>query len=282
MKGIHRTDLTKPKSPASQMLTGRAASIYRNIINAVARAYERIIQMGNIINQSFPQTPMTTLLHYDCMKHEKGASFVYKQLINRKAMGLGLMVAPAYYTWTDKIQHFMSQEQWFSSLNDISKIYISPRAKWNTIQIFLRTIWTPVKDKSSYGHSSNCLNCQHTQADTIHIFTVCTVARRVWNRIEKIIKMLNKWTHLTLTCQQILFHKNITDHTMIGLLVAGKHVITSIMRKVSSNPVHRRVIDAYVKASTLQLCDAYIALYKNTPTWMQLKSTILYVFNQEI
>jgi hypothetical protein len=264
------------------MLTGRFASIYKNIINAVGRAYERIILIGNIINQSFPQTPMTTLLHYDCMKHEKGASFVYKQLINKKAMGSGLMVAPAYYTWTDKIQHFMSQDEWFSSLNNISKIYISPRAKWNTIQIFLRTIWTPAKDKSSFGHSSKCLNCQHTEADTLHIFTVCAVARRVWNRIEQIIKVLNKWSHYTLTCQQILFHKNISDHTVIGLLVAGKYVITSIMRKVSSNPVHRRVIDAYIKASTLQLCDAYIALYKNMAIWLQLKSTILYVLNQEI
>jgi hypothetical protein len=177
----------------------------------------------------------------------------------------------------------MTQEEWFSSLNNISKIYISPRAKWNTIQIFLRTIWTPAKDKSSYGHSSNCLNCRHTHADTIHIFTSCTVARRVWNRIEKIMKMLNKLKqHATLTRQQILFHKDVTDHAIIGLLVAGKYVITSLMRKVSSNPVHRRVIDAYAKSNTIQLCDAYIALYKNTALWMELKSAILYVFNQEI
>jgi hypothetical protein len=282
-KNIHRTDLTNPKLVGTQPLVARAANLYKNTFNAVARAYGNIIQLNQINKESFPLTPMTTLLQYVCMKHDKGASFVYKQLIDRRAINTGLMVAPAYFTWMNKIDHQMTQEEWFSSLDNISKIYISPRAKWNCTQIFMRTIWTPAKDKNLYGHSARCLNCRHLEADTMHIFITCTVARRVWNRIEKILKMLNKLDpRTTLMPQQILFHRRITDHVMIGLLVAGKHVITSLMRKVASNPVHKCVIDMYTKSSTLQLCDAYIALYKNTATWMQLKSTILYIFNEEI
>jgi hypothetical protein len=168
-----RTDLTAPKHPNTQQLEPRASNIFKNIILAVARAYETIIQNNVIIKESYPLTPIATNLQYTCMKHEKGASYIYKQLINRRATNTGLMVAPAYFTWTEAINHDMSQNEWFQSLDNISKIYISPRAKWNCIQIFLRTVWTPLNDNKSYGHSAACLNCSHHKADTLHIYVQC-------------------------------------------------------------------------------------------------------------
>jgi hypothetical protein len=132
-----RTDLTAPKLPSLQQLQPRASNIFKNTIMAVARAYENIIQDNIIIKEYYPLTPMATHLQYTCMKYEKGANFVYKQLINRRANNAGLMVAPAFFKWPEAINHNMSQNEWFQSLDNISKIYMSPRAKWNCTQIFL-------------------------------------------------------------------------------------------------------------------------------------------------
>jgi hypothetical protein len=167
-----------------------------------------------------------------------------------------------------------------STLDNISKIYMSPRAKWNCTQIFLRTIWTPLKDNKSYGHSATCLNCSHHTADTMHIYVHCLAAWRVWSKIEKILKMLNKLgMRSTLSPQQILFHKGCNDHATIGLLMVAKYAITLLMRKVASNPINRRVIDAFMKSNTLQLCETNIFLHKDTSTWSHLKTTIQYILN---
>jgi hypothetical protein len=281
IKTINRIDFTSPKLVNTQPLISRAANLYKNILNAVRRAYPNIIQSSPIIKETYPLTPFVTSLQYTCMKHDKGASFVYKQLINRRANIRGLMTAPAYFTWPNKINHDMTQKEWFSSLDNISQIYISPRAKWNTIQIFMRTIWTPLKNAKSYGHSSACLNCPHWEADTLHIYTSCPVARKVWSKIEKILKMLNKLdSRKSLTPQQILFHKGITDHMMIGLIIAGKYVLSLLMRKVASNPVHERVINSFTKSHLIQLCDVYVTQVKDIAIWMNLKSIVLYTFNQ--
>jgi hypothetical protein len=95
---MERSDLTAPKHPSTQQLITRASSIFRNIMLAVCRAYTNIIQDGVIIRESYPLTPQATNLQYTCMRHVKGASFIYKQLINRRATKTGLMVAPAFYT----------------------------------------------------------------------------------------------------------------------------------------------------------------------------------------
>jgi hypothetical protein len=105
-------------------------------------------------------------------------------------------------------------------------------------------------------------------------------ACRVWSKIEKILKLLNKLdVRRTLTPQQILFHKGYSDHLIIGLIIAGKHALTLLMQKVASNPINERVIDAFTKASAVQLCETYIVLFKNAATWLHLKSMILYVLN---
>jgi hypothetical protein len=163
------------------------------------------------------------------MKHDKGASFVYKQLINRRANTEGLMVAPAYFTWSNTINHGMSQNEWFCSLDNISKIYIT-KGKVELYTNIHEKNMDATEGQKSYGHSATCLNCSHHEADTMHIYVMCTVAHRVWNRIEKILRMLNKLdVRKSLTPQQILFHKGITDHVMIGLLIAGKYMLTLLM-----------------------------------------------------
>jgi hypothetical protein len=89
----------------------------------------------------------------------------------------------------------MTPEEWFKALDTIGKIYMSPRAKWNSRQIFFRTVWMPAKNRqaSRDANTAECLNCFHHTADTLHIFVHCPVARRIWKKIEKIMKLLKKW-----------------------------------------------------------------------------------------
>jgi hypothetical protein len=273
-KNMDRTDLTAPKHSNMQQLEPRASSIFGNIMSAVLRAYTNIIQAGSIIIESYPLTPMATYLHYTFMKYTRGASFIYKQLINRKAKNgqMGYWLLQPFKPGQKKIHH-MTQNEWFKALDSISKVYITPRAKWNCIQIFFRTIWTLLKDNKSYSntHSAECLNCFHHTADTMHVYVQCSVARKIWKNTKKIMKALRKLNdNTTLTPQQILFHRSCTDHIIVGLLMASKYAITLVMPKVTNKPINIRVVDTFLKSQILLLCETYIYLHKNTSMWIKL------------
>jgi hypothetical protein len=77
-------DLTTPKQPQTQNLNPISLTIFKNILAAVKRAYSNISEDGQINKASFPITPMAMSLHYTCLDHVKGVSFIYRQIIYRK------------------------------------------------------------------------------------------------------------------------------------------------------------------------------------------------------
>jgi hypothetical protein len=101
-------------------------------------------------------------------------------------------------------------------------------------------------------------------------------------KIEKIMKVLKKLDKESfLSPQKILFHRATNDHSIVGLLMAGKYAITLLMCKVINKPINKRVIDAFLKSQISQLCETYIYLHNNTSTWAEVETCADYIINSE-
>jgi hypothetical protein len=177
------------KNPQQFGLTGRAKMIFNNIKNAIARGASKIMDDMFTTTYEFSWKADMTLLELTCMRSDKGTSFIYKQHILRTVNKRQIMVAPAYYTWPTRFQHNMTPDEWSKALENINQYYISPCARWCAHQIFLRTIWTPLKESeaSNGTKTPECPNCVEPKADTLHMFLYCPLAKRIWQRIGKIL-----------------------------------------------------------------------------------------------
>jgi hypothetical protein len=162
-------------------------------------------------------------------------------------------------------------------------MHVSPRAKWNVIQIFFRTIWTLLKgaEVSNGQQSSQCQNCFHSPADTLHIYTQCSVANRIWHKVSEIIRVVKKRNQQwVITPCQILFHKNIRDDkVIIPLILAGKNAITNIARKVHSKPTNKWVVNAFLRTEIDLLCGVHMYLIEDTGIWCEIKYQSDYFLN---
>jgi hypothetical protein len=229
------------KNSVTTGLTGKSKMIFNNIKKAISRGGTRIMEDMFTTTFEFCTKANVTHLEYTCMKDDKGTSFIYKKRILKKAEKIQITVAPAYYTWPSRIQHNMTTNEWFNALENINKYYMSPRARWCSHQIFLRMIWTPLKDSdSSHGtRTPECPNCVEPLADTLHMFLSCPLARRIWRRIEKIINTLEGTQNTNkLSPQKILFHKQLQNHHETMLIISVKYAISLLTRSVIGRPKH--------------------------------------------
>jgi hypothetical protein len=178
----YRVNLNEMINPTQIGLTGRAKMIFNNIKSAITRGTSKIIDNSITPTFEFCCKANVTHLEYTCMRSDKGTSFIYKQRILKIAQKRQIMVAPAYYTWPTRLQHNMTPDEWFNALENINHYYISPRARWCSHQIFLRTIWTPLKesDASNGTKTPDCPNCIEPIADTLHMFIHCPLAKRIY------------------------------------------------------------------------------------------------------
>jgi hypothetical protein len=176
----------------------------------------------------------------------------------------------------------MTTEEWCKVLNNVNQYLMSPRAKWCSHQIFLRTIWTPLKDaEASHGTKTpECPNCVEPIADTQHMFLFCPLAKSIWRRVEKILgKIQDVPTTYRLTSQNILFHKQLKEDHEVMLVIAGKYAISLLTRSVISCPKHPKVIDAFLRTQILQTVKAHVTMLRNVSLWLKIERTVYYVLN---
>jgi hypothetical protein len=279
-KDNYRVNLNLFKNADLAGLKGRAKMIFNNIKKAVATSATKTVEELFTPTFEFCRKENETHLEHTCMKSDKGTSFIYKQRILKIAEKRKINVAPAYYTWPSKLQHNMTMDEWFKALDNINKYLMSPKAKWCTHQIFLRTIWTPLKDaEASHGTKTpDCPNCVEPRADTQHMFLYCPLARRIWRRVEKIItKAQESQISYKLTNQKILFHRQIKNEYETMLIIAGKYAISRLTRSVINRPKNPKVIDAFLKTQILQITRAHVIMFKKVSLWLGIERATHYV-----
>ena len=271
-KGQLRYDPALVRDFAQLGIPNQLKGVHKNITRALQRILPQQITTGQIVQGNYPLAQAGTLLHVQCLQKKKGAQFIYKALLQARAEKQKIEVAPAYYTWRNTLGHDMTTKEWYKALEGVGKHRFSPRARWASIQIFLRTLWTPLKQYRSYGEETEgyCPSCNDWPADTQHLLYRCITAERAWEMVADILTLYQE-KQFKINEQMILFHAGVKNTIISGTIMAAKAAILAIHRQVTSRQVHERVIAAFLRTQLILLADTYIRQRKEEWNWMALR-----------
>ena len=97
--------------------------------------------------------------------------------------------APRSYTsyLTDGILNFPTRI-FERNLEQLYKFNLSPGIRWISVQVFLRTLWTRVKqNKADPNVPDLCTLCDQNPEHTIHLMWTCPMAQLTWSKLQEII-----------------------------------------------------------------------------------------------
>ena len=181
----------------------------------------------------------------------KGSSFVYKELIKAKAIKGEMTVPPSFHTAQRDQKHDMTEEDWMLAIRRLHKTHGNTRARWLSMQAFLRTLWTPLKLYNSTGvlEDALCPGCEdHWPTNTAHLVYECNgLATNVWNFIQ-----------------------NIYSLTEVAIITAAKYAIHRVARTVRP-PIHPKVAMTFLQTEINGVANTNIQAIRDTTTWMELQ-----------
>ena len=195
-------------------------------------------------------------------------------------------VAKAYETHRQDNLITVTQKEYTKAYTLINKTTTVPRDRWLSIQILNRTNWTNYKqyltESNRHGNTENlnhlalCENCGEQDEHTNHIFVKCTLAKQVWNTIEKAITFSIRHTYcgesesqvtLPIKIEQanIIFMKPITknkliEDSMADLIVLGKRYIYSTRMATSIPTLNTIKYELATKIKILTLLRSSLSL----------------------
>ena len=149
----------------------------------------------------------------------------------------------SFFTYqTDGLIDITAKEFSKSLLSTRSNI-LSPPVQWTSIQIFLRTLWTNVKEAGTPRNltrnnpiSPNCSNCGQLPEHTIHLMFECTLAQRIWNTVTNefnslLAEELHDAQPITLTRNSVMFNHpqpyltSAHNKDLLHIVMTAKHRI---------------------------------------------------------
>ena len=226
-----------------------------------------------IVNQ-YPFSGRMHHLHNKCMSQPRGSSFVYKALINDKAIRQGLETPLAFITSQQDQNHGMTEEDWKRSLKRLSKIHCSTKTRWQNIQVFLRTIWTPMKQyfQTDILDDACCPGCaDHWPANTAHLIYECSgLATNIWNFVCGLMQEVNNKPFRLSKWAVIYFHR-ITSYVEFGVIASAKRAIIRVVNSVNY-PIHPKVAMRFLVTEINGTADTNICALRDTSQWQQIKA----------
>ena len=259
----------------------------RSLCNKVRRAFRKIqelvwqtVEMLPITGRCgvkdvnpFPFKISVHQLQAKCLAQPKGSSFVYKDIMLKKATLSSAMVPPSFLSSQKDQNHNMSEQDWILSIRRLHKTHGNSRAKWMSMQAFLRTMWTPLKLYNSTGvlDDALCPGCEdHWPTNTAHLLYECDgLATNVWNFVRDILSTtLNR--DYKLNRNNILYYQNISSHTEVALITAAKYAIVRVARTVKP-PIHPKVALTFLSTEINGVANTNIQALRDTATWMEIQ-----------
>ena len=114
---------------------------------------------------------------------------------------------------------------------EIHKSNLPPTIRWISHQIFLRTIWTKVK-QSRRGGDETCSNCGLHPERTAHLFFSCKAATDLYNQLRiNINTYMQEYASeepITIDLDTALLHQTISGSyrgSIIHLLMVAKYTL---------------------------------------------------------
>ena len=210
-----------------------------------------------------------------CMKHKKGSSFIYKELNAAKAKKKKFEQSPSYTTSKYDQGHTMTKKQWMMSMRKLSKIHCSPKARWQSFQIFFRTLWTPLKLYFSTDIMDHalCPGCNdHWPANTAHLIYDCPkLAKNIWNCTQSIMTEVRGRKYKISKFAALYYHR-IDSYTDITVITAAKRAILRVTHEVAAGTrIHPKVAMACLRKELITTAQTNIKKEKDTLTWMDIE-----------
>ena len=149
----------------------------------------------------------------------------------------------SYATYTADNMVNISSSEFSKALARSRSNPLPPSIQWTSIAVFLRTLWTNVKEARTARNQARqapidptCSNCGLSPERTIHLLYQCPLAQQVWTYLIdeiNVLASLNNPTHspIQLTSDLVLFNhtpNNLQDQIAIDLLqivMTVKHLI---------------------------------------------------------
>ena len=221
-----------------------------------------------------------------CIKHKKGSSFVYKEIIKAKAKKKNYEASPSFQTSLNDQNHNISKEQWMAAMRKLMKIHCSPRTRWQNLQIFLRTLWTPLKTyfQSDILDHALCPGCSdHWPANTAHLIYECSgLARNIWNCTQEILSEV-KGKKFTISKFDALYFQHITSYTDLAVIAAAKRAILRVTNEVTASaPIHPKVAMACLRKEIVSTAQTNIKADRDTITWLSIERTTKWKWQQMV
>ena len=173
-----------------------------------------------------------------------------------------------------------------AAMKKLTKIHISPKARWQNLQIFLRTLWTPLKHyyKTDILDHALCPGCEdHWPANTSHLMYECDgLAKNVWNFTQDILTEV-RGRRITISKFAALYFHHITSYTDFAVIAAAKRAILRVTYEVASNSaIHPKVAMACLRKEIVSTAQTNIKADRDTTTWMLIERTTKWKWQQMV
>ena len=115
----------------------------------------------------------------------------------------------------------ISPNQFSANLAAIRVNFLSPSVQWTSIQIFLRTLWTNIKESNTTRNLARpvpaCANCTLAPEHAVHLMYECSLAQGAWRAFllafnNNAVEQYPDHSDVTISRDLIMFNHPLTLH----------------------------------------------------------------------
>ena len=184
------------------MMIRKIKQEYRHTISSSSQMYEKISTLQSLIrSRKTGCNPATRLLLLDQRSTWEWGPF-----------------PRSFSTYHAEGMVSITSNQFSKAMAKTRSNLLSPGTQWTSIQIFLRTLWTKVKEAKTTRNlvrdnpaSPNCSNCGLFPERTLHLMYECNLAQQLWTTVitefnSSLTEDYPDEQHVTLTQDMIIFN----------------------------------------------------------------------------
>ena len=153
------------------MMVRKIKQEYRHTISSSSQLYEKISTLQSLVrSRKTGCNPATRLL-----------------LLEQRSTWEWGQIPRSFSTYHSEGMVSITSSQFSKAMARTRSNLLSPGTQWTSIQIFLRTLWTRVKEAKTMRNiardnptSPNCSNCGQSPERTLHLMFECNLAQQMW------------------------------------------------------------------------------------------------------
>ena len=198
--------------------------LYRNQLTSMATKIQRRHPQTSPVNH----TLLTTMENF--MESAKRSNHKLTSLLLRERRQ-GKIWPPSHLTYTRENITEITSKKFSKAMVEVHRSNLPPAVRWISHQVFLRTLWTKVKQSQRDG-DDRCTNCNLHPERTAHLFFFCSAATNLYNQLKlHINSYLQEYASeepIIIDLDTALFHQTTSGAhrgSIIHLLMVAKYTL---------------------------------------------------------